>query len=222
MTADGGQPVLFTSRIKSARWDNLKRAHDIVFGEAIYMPQEPVLLSAKLYRNDADPGDVLLISAWRSFEDLRLFALEHGERFNHLAGTQPDEGEDLVWRLVEPMGATLGGREGKAVTEEEQQVLSTTRVRPANWDSLKGRPSISSSGKPSTRPATRALVSVNIYRNDADPADAMLASEWRSSEELLTFTLKHREQLNSLMGTRSGGGEEETWRLADAMVSGMQ
>ena len=219
MTGDGGQPVLFTSRIRSARWDNLKRAHDIVFGEAIYMPQEPALLSAKIYRNDTDSSDVLLVSEWRSFEDLRLFALEHGERFNGLAGTQPDEGEDVVWRLVEPMGATLGDREGEAVTEEEQRVLSTTRVRPANWDNLKTafdlifREAIHA-------PGDRAIVSVRIYRNDADPADALFASEWRSFEALHAFALEHGEQINTLMGVRPDEGEEVAWRLADAMVAG--
>ena len=219
MTADGGQPVLFTSRIKSARWDNLKRAHDIVFGEAIYMPQEPALLSAKIYRNDADPSDVFLVSEWRSFEDLRLFALEHGERFNDLAGTPPDEGEDVVWRLAEPMGATLGGREGEAVTEEEQRVLSTTRVRLANWDNLKTaldvifREAIHA-------PGDRALISVNIYRNDAEPADALLASEWRSFEALHAFALDHSEQINTLLGIQPDEGEEVAWRLADAMVAG--
>ena len=103
MTQQGDQPVLFTMRIKTARWESIKRAHDIVFGEAVYVNHDSGLLYSRIYRNDADSNEVMLVSEWQSHEDLRRFALEHGERFNEMAGTRSDEGEDVVWRLEDEM-----------------------------------------------------------------------------------------------------------------------
>ena len=99
MTQQGDLPILFTMRIKTARWENLKRANDEVFGELLKKAQEAGLISSKVYRSEADPNDVLFISEWRSHEDMHKFGDEHGERFNEVAGANPEDWEDIAWRL---------------------------------------------------------------------------------------------------------------------------
>jgi hypothetical protein len=215
---DTEKSILFTSRIRSAKWDNIKRAHDIVFGEAIYLSKQTTLMSAKIYRNDADLDDILLVSEWQSFEDLRLFALEHGTRFNDLAGTQPDEGEDLVWHLAEPMGARLASSVPDPVTEEEQQVLSITRIKQADWHSLRiafeffFRVAIN-------QPSDQVPFSVNLYWNDSDSNDALLVSDWRTFNNLNAFQQEHEQELNRIIGLHLENDRAVTWRLSDAMVS---
>ena len=103
MTQQEGQAAALTMRIKTERWESLKRAHDIVFGEALYLDKESGLLSAKVYRNSSDANDLLFVSEWRSESDIQKFARVHGERFNEVAGTRSDEGEDTVWLLADEM-----------------------------------------------------------------------------------------------------------------------
>ena len=105
MTQQEEQPVLLTIRIKTAKWENLKRAHDTVFGEAIYSDPESGLISAKVYRSNSDSNDVMFVSEWQSEEDINKFARTHGERFNEIAGTGADDGEDTIWRLADAMTA---------------------------------------------------------------------------------------------------------------------
>jgi heme-degrading monooxygenase HmoA len=63
------QPILFTMRIKTANWDNLKRANDELFGALIERAREAGLISSKVYRSEEDPSEVLFVSEWRSHDD---------------------------------------------------------------------------------------------------------------------------------------------------------
>ena len=101
MTQQEDQKILFTMRIKAARWESLKRANDEVFGELIDEAREAGLISSKVYRSEADPNDVLFVSEWRSHEDLHDFGDKHGDRFNEVAGVKPEDWEDVAWRLSE-------------------------------------------------------------------------------------------------------------------------
>ena len=99
MTQQKEQGILFTMRIKTARWENLKRANDEVFGELLDRAREAGLLSSKVYRSEEDPNDVLFVSEWRSHEDMHKFGDEYGDRFNEVAGVKPEDWEDVSWRL---------------------------------------------------------------------------------------------------------------------------
>ena len=112
VTQEEGQAAALTMRIKTERWESLKRAHDIVFGEALYLDKESGLLSAKVYRNSSDANDLLFVSEWRSESDIQKFATRGQSapgsegcprRFNEVAGTRSDEGEDTVWLLADEM-----------------------------------------------------------------------------------------------------------------------
>ena len=99
MTQQSDQPILFTMRIQGARWENLKKANDEVFGVLIDKAREFGLLSSKVYRSEADSDDVLFVSEWRSHEDLHKFGEEYGDRFNEVAGVKAEDWEDMAWGL---------------------------------------------------------------------------------------------------------------------------
>ena len=80
MTQHEEQPVLLTMRIKTAKWENLKK-----------------------------PNDVLFVSEWRSHEDMHKFGEEHGDKFNEIAGVNPDDWEDVAWKLTGPQAFERSG-----------------------------------------------------------------------------------------------------------------
>ena len=102
MTSDDS--ILFTMRIKTDNWENMKRANDQVFGELLEKAMESGLVSSKVYRSEADPSEVLFVSEWRSHEDMHRFGEEHGETFNEIAGVNPDDWDDVAWKLTDAKG----------------------------------------------------------------------------------------------------------------------
>ena len=99
MTQQSGQPILFTMRIKTAKWENLKKANDEVLAEVMDKAREFGLISSKVYRSEADPNDVLFVMEWRSHEDMHRFGDEVGDKFNQVAGAKPEDWEDMAWGL---------------------------------------------------------------------------------------------------------------------------
>ena len=99
MTQQGDQRILFTMRVKTAQWENLKRANDEVFGKLIDEAREAGLISSKVYQSEEDPNDVLFVSEWRSHEDMHKFGDDFGDRFNEMAGAKPEDWEDIAWHL---------------------------------------------------------------------------------------------------------------------------
>lgn len=89
------QPILFTMRIETANWDNLKRGNDELFGALIERAREAGLISSKVYRSEEDSNEILFVSEWRSHDDLHKF----GDRFNEIAGAKPEDWEDVAWSL---------------------------------------------------------------------------------------------------------------------------
>ena len=102
MPADGS--ILFTMRIKTDNWERMKSANDQVFGDLVEKAKESGLISSKVYRSEGDPSDVLFVSEWRSHEDMHKFGEEHGDKFNEIAGVNPDDWEDVAWKLTDAKG----------------------------------------------------------------------------------------------------------------------
>ena len=86
-------------RVATAKWENLKKANDEVFGGLIEKARAAGILSSKVYPSEADPNDVLFVSEWRSQEDLHEFGDENGDQFNEAAGVKPENWEDIAWNL---------------------------------------------------------------------------------------------------------------------------
>mgnify|MGYP002816753585 FL=1 len=79
-------------------------ANDQVFGDLVEKAKESRLISSKVYRSEGDPSDVLFVSEWRSHEDMHKFGEEHGDKFNEIAGVNPDDWEDVAWKLTDAKG----------------------------------------------------------------------------------------------------------------------
>ena len=97
MTQD--ESILYTMRIKTAKWEALKAANDNVLGAMIDDAKTAGMISNRVYRNETDPSDVLFVTEWASHDAMHKFGEEHGERFNKIAGAKPEDWEDNSWKL---------------------------------------------------------------------------------------------------------------------------
>ena len=86
--------VLITMRVKVHNFEGTKKAADLFVKNA----KKAGCHSAKVYRSEKDPNDVLWLMEWESHEAFNKSGDETGDEFNTLVGPA-EEWDDVVWHL---------------------------------------------------------------------------------------------------------------------------
>jgi quinol monooxygenase YgiN len=86
--------VLITMRVKVHDFEGTKKAAVLFVKNA----KKAGCLSAKVYRSEKDPNDVLWLMEWVSHEAFNKSGDESGDEFNSLVNPA-GEWEDVVWHL---------------------------------------------------------------------------------------------------------------------------
>ena len=86
--------VLVTMRVKVNDFEGTKKAAELFVKKA----KNAGCRSAKVYRSEKDPNDVLWLMEWDSHEAFNKSGDESGDEFNLLV-TPAGEWEDVVWQL---------------------------------------------------------------------------------------------------------------------------
>lgn len=60
------------------------------------------------------------------------------------------------------------------------------------------------------------LLSLKVYRSEADPNDVLFVSEWRSQEDLHKFGDENGDQFNEVAGVKPENWEDIAWNLSYA------
>ena len=86
--------VLVTMRVKVHDFEGTRKAAEMFAENA----GNSGCHSAKVYRSEKDPNDVLWVMEWESHEAFNKSGDESGERFNELVNPAGDW-DDVVWHL---------------------------------------------------------------------------------------------------------------------------
>ena len=86
--------VLITMRVKVHDFEGTRKAAEMFAENA----RSSGCHSAKVYRSEKDPNDVLWVMEWESHEAFNKSGDESGERFNELVNPAGDW-DDVVWHL---------------------------------------------------------------------------------------------------------------------------
>ena len=91
--------VLITMRVKVHDFEGTKKAADLFVKNA----KKAGCRSARVYRSEKDPNDVLWLMEWDSHDAFNKSGDETGEQFNSLVDPA-EEWEDVVWHLSDAAG----------------------------------------------------------------------------------------------------------------------
>ena len=86
--------VLITMRVKVKNFEGTKKAAHLFVKNA----KNAGCYSAKVYRSEKDPNDILWLMEWESHEAFNKSGEESGDEFNSLV-EPAGEWEDVVWLL---------------------------------------------------------------------------------------------------------------------------
>jgi quinol monooxygenase YgiN len=90
--------ILVTMQVGPVDWSKFKAAIDTLKGSPA-----PGRKSSEVYRNQSDPGVVLIVETWDSHDAMNAYQEKVGDDFNEQAGTAGMHWETGLWEFAESM-----------------------------------------------------------------------------------------------------------------------